>query len=758
MMRKSFSLAFIENANKALSKRLRETPVIPVCSSVDILSSFGHKTGSQEPEDCTDEESALTLSHLRVMNQYMAHLDHMVSDPQVMQSGTGFVPCAGFWPNGLSAAMKPPTHRSDLPPSELLKGVVKATCLDRDAVREFLSSVPGDWREYDVDVCDLALRGRADLLAMGSLESCVGEYGKWRSCGMLYPLAVAARYRRDPSLWLSENQLESELGKAFASFLGSAAQADAVSSGNMVREAEKLADVWHHTEDASIEAKNRLIGLFDMACMKMGVKSNGLQGGEGNGLELHAALAAFKASRVEAKTAIRRPKTKGLVDAEVHENVQAAWPRLNRRIQSAFPPSLLYSGLSSANKPTWGFDRLTLRVTNTPSSPSFHPHMAIHFAEGEMVCVLPTDPQFQVTLYRRCRLHDVLWRLGAIALSPEVGRLVVGAEKSSKLDECEKVMHHMDTEEGSPTGSDSEYSRTVSAMEMADESKEATSTDGLNEVSPATYVTWRIDLPSVMLRTHGEAPGLDAMGEWTSTEHLRKTTIKRGCKRSSVAATYLAQDGHVDEPGIRGLILEHFSKELARQQTDWEAEGGGKLDARNTTMAEAALCFTLAPPESKRSTIALGGRNKWESGGIDKRYAEVQSADNGFRFRDWAAVYCDAKSGCTWQCRLASHVVHTKGMFHTSLLWMDDAGKLSRVGVRSTLPFEKRVLKGKGLSSAIEGCFKHEPGLLPVHKLSSRVSRKDLEFYHPDDTRSIIVYSSPQNANTLEMAIFQTLK
>ena len=652
MARKSFSLSFIENANKALSKRLCDTPVIPVCDSVDILSSFSHLQGSQGTEDSTDEESALTLSHLRVMNQYMAHLDHMVSDPQVMQSGTGFVPCAGFWPNGLSAAMKPPTHRSALPLSELLEGVVKATCLDRDAVREFLSSVPGDWKEYDVDVCDLALRGRSELLAKGSLENCIANYGKWRSCGMLYPLAVAARYRRDPSLWLSENQLESELGKAFASFLASAAQADAVSSGNLVQKAEKLADVWHHTEDASIEAKNRLVGLFDMACMKMGVKSNGLQGGV-DGFELQSALSAFIATRVEPKTAIRRPKTKGLVDAEVHENVQAAWPRLNRRIQSTFPPSLLYSGLSSANKPTWGFDRLTLGVTNTLSSPSFHPNVALHFAEGEMVCVLPTNPQFQVTLYRRCRLHDVLWRLGAIALSPEVGRLVVGAEKSSKLDECEKVMQHMDAEGNSRTESDSAYSRTVSAMETADEAKEAISTVALSEVLPATYVTWRIDMPSVVLRTHGEAPGLDAMGEWTSTEHLKKTTMKRGCKRGSVAAAYLAQDSRVDEAGIRGLILEHFSKELTRQQADKEAEGGGKLDARNTTMAEAALCFTLAPPESKRSTIALGGRNKWESGGIDKRYAEVQNADNRFRFRDWAAVYCDAKSGCTWHCRLA---------------------------------------------------------------------------------------------------------
>ena len=95
-----------------------------------------------------------------------------------------------------------------------------------------------------------------------------------------------------------------------------------------------------------------------------------------------------------------------------------------------------------------------------------------------MVCVLPTTPQFEVTLYRRCRLHYVLWRLWAIALSPEVGRVVVGAEKSSKLDKCDKVMQHMDSEESSPTASNSEYSRTVSAIETADESKEAMSTDG----------------------------------------------------------------------------------------------------------------------------------------------------------------------------------------------------------------------------------------------------------------------------------------
>ena len=76
-------------------------------------------------------------------------------------------------------------------------------------------------------------------------------------------------------------------------------------------------------------------------------------------------------------------------------------------------------------------------------------------------------------------------------------------------------MQHMDSVESILTSSNSEYSRIISAMETTEELKEAMLMDRLNEASPAIYVTWRINLPSVMLRTHGEAPSLDAMGEWT---------------------------------------------------------------------------------------------------------------------------------------------------------------------------------------------------------------------------------------------------
>ena len=150
-----------------------------------------------------------------------------------------------------------------------------------------------------------------------------------------------------------------------------------------------------------------MIGLFNVACIKMGVKSNCLQGGV-DGFELQSSLSTVSATCLEMKTSVLKPKTRGLVDTVVHKNIQTTWPRLNRCIQAAFSLYLLYSGLSSANKPTWGFDRLTLCVTNTPSPYCFHPEVAIHFAEGEMVCVLLTGLQSQVPFYRRCRVHDVL--------------------------------------------------------------------------------------------------------------------------------------------------------------------------------------------------------------------------------------------------------------------------------------------------------------------------------------------------------------
>ena len=738
---KSFRQSFIENTLHVLSARLRDTTAAPVCEPVDILCSKDQANVSQETEDFG--ESALTLSQLRVMNQYLAHLDHMLSDSKSLQSGIRFMARDGFWPAGLSASLTPASHVSGMSPSELFNGIVQAKCLDRDAVRELLSSVPGDWKEYDVDVCDLTLRGRSGLLAQGSFENWMTDHAGWRSCGMVYPLAVAARYRRDPSLWLTHEQLGSELGKAFSVFLASASEPDAVSSGALVRESENLANLWHHTDGLSVEARDRLVGLFDLACVRMGVKSNGLQGGA-DGFDLESTLSGFRTD-AQVETSTRRPKTKGLVDATVHENNRAAWPHLNRRIQAAFPPSLLYAGLSRANKPTWGFERLTLRVTTAGSQNRLHPGLAVHFVEGEMGCVLPADIRSQErSLHRRCRVHDVLWRLGALALSPEVGRVMTGVKNA----ECHTVMRHMDSVESSHGPGESEYSRVIRSMETAMQPTEVRGVDGLNEALPATYVAWRIDLPTVTLRTQGDSPDPSAMVGWTSTEHLRKSVTKGSCKRSAVAAGYATRESQVDEAGVRRLILEHFTKNLR--------EEAGNSHARNTTMAEAALCFTLDPPENKRSTLPLGGRNKWESDGIDQRYAEVQNADNGFRLRDWAAVHCDTRSGCTWQCRLASHVVHTKDMFHSTLSWLDDAGNLRRVAVKATLPFERRVLKGSGLSSALEGCFKHEPGLLPVHKLSAKVARKDLEFYHPDDNRSIIVYSSPQNANSLEVAIFQT--
>ena len=73
----------------------------------------------------------------------------------------------------------------------------------------------------------------------------------------------------------------------------------------------------------------------------------------------------------------------------------------------------------------------------------------------------------------------------------------------------------------------------------------------------------------------------------------------------------------------------------------------------------------------------------------------------------------------------------------------------------STLPTEQRVLKGSTLGMAVEACYSHEPGLLPVARSDMDVHRKDMEFYHPDPQRVLVSYAPKRAQGTLHLLIFQ---
>ena len=424
---------YMANALAVLRARELDTPVDSAgWLPADVLAHKGMEgetpapTCPIPPDARVHADQIHQLTQLRVMNQYVAHLGLMATQSKLRCN----VMCPGqtlrFWPAILGAPMLDPDARASLPPAFLFEMVVRSQLIDRPLVRALLRtrSPPSGqacWAEYDVDVCDIMLRGRVDLLRQGGYEAWLADGPCWRSRGLLYPLAVAARYHPSVGLWLPPAQAGSELGRALASFLAVAGNPGEVGSDRFAHAVGGLTDAWHCADPESAIARDHLIHLMGSTAISIGVKSNG-HPAEPETFALSVALRVF-GSLSPTGSSLR----KGQVGTEVHTKNRTTWPRLCERVLASFPPSMLYHATSLANRPTWGFDRLTLCAIALQAPGECRSgvlaSMAVHFAETELVCVLPSPPASRNPAYAplqsQSRTHDLLWRLGAVALSPE---------------------------------------------------------------------------------------------------------------------------------------------------------------------------------------------------------------------------------------------------------------------------------------------------------------------------------------------------
>ena len=769
-------------------KKAQAEPPAPTCP-IPVADWFQ----SADPRDArTHADRIHRLTQLRVMNQYVAHLGHTATQYKLRCN----IMCPGqtlrFWPVILGAPMWEPDAPTSLPPASLFEMVVRSRLIDRSLVRALLQTCPlpsgqACWAEYDVDVCDIMLRGRVDLLRQGGHEAWLAAGPCWRSRGLLYPLAVAARYRPSVGLWLAPSQAGSELGRALSSFLAVAGAPGEIGSDRFAHAAKGLVDAWHNPEPESVIARDHLIHLMDSAAISMGVKSNGRPVEPGT-FGLCAALRAFGSLSPGGS-----PLTKGQVDTEVHSKNRITWPGLCGRVQASFPPSMLYHATSLANRPTWGFNRLTLRVAASQASKGdVLPPIAMHFAETELACVLPIPPASRNPAYAplqsQSRTHDLLWRLGAVALSSEVADVMLGRQvlRVVQPSDPHAVLAHMRVCVCPPSEEHTEYHKAIEALEGCVSSAAVP--------APRTWVMWRLDLPGVRFAYGESALSQADLAVQRSTEGVPKRVARITGEMGGIARAYVTEscseavpvadwsqsadpdEAVPDEASVRRLVLAHFSAThtpAADPDTD-------------RTLMDAVLCLTTPPPVDSTSVVPLQGGVKWTRDGIDPRYAELQQATNGLRFRDWVAMHCDPVRKCTWQCRLAAHVVHTDTMHCGSALWIRspiDSNQSTRSGqligpnqrpgqligpnqrpgdeqptwvtVLSTLPTEQRVLKGSTLGMAVEACYSHEPGLLPVARSDMDVHRKDMEFYHPDPQRVLVSYAPKRAQGTLHLLIFQ---
>ena len=693
-------------------------------------------------------EHARVLCSIRVMNQYVTNLVRIASRPESISRNIGdksLLPSALFSVLPLSTVIQQYHPHNET--VRLFNQVIMSPCTDRESIRALLALSPGQKMEYDVDVCDLTLRGRTSLLGARGYIAWRREAQQWKNSGMLYPLAVAARHASNTSQWLTPEQTDTQVGKAFERVLHAINVNGQITSRQVTAAIEQLADSWHATDPSSVSARDELIRKLDDACIRMQIKSNGLPGTP-MGFDLRHSLGAFAQAHPN-----HTATTKAKADARAHTDSRTTWPRLCERVQAAFPPSLLYSGLSQHRDATWGFEKLTLRTTPIRSDTDIFPNAALHFSLCALSCIHPkarTDQPWS----RPARLPDTLARLGAIALSPHVASVMLPAptSKEAHLDTNgpQSVLQLMRTHD---PADHTEYHKKVIQLEA-----EASSPNALAAPSsePQTYVMWRVDLPCVGLSHEDDPPDGSHLHSMSSTVHIRKQAVPLKHKQEAVSdAGVVPMSSNVDEEGIRRLVTQHFANNLETHPAHTVVTRGEETNLCTVALAEALVCLTKRPLEGVITTCPVGAQTQWSGDGIEPRYMTVETASNGRRARDWAAVHVDTKESHTWQARLASHVVTTSSMHLTTMGWIDPEGSTKTVHVQSTLPLEHRVIRGNSLGEAVENCYRRDTGLLPTRHVDTGVDRKSVEAYHPSPHLTLMAYAPMEANSTFELIVFQ---
>ena len=631
----------------------------------------------------------------------------------------------------------------------LFNRVVECPYTDREATRALLATLSLRTHEYHVDICDLSLKGRTDLLGAAGYRVWRAEFPRWVDCGMLYPLAVAARQAPTVDHWLSPEEAETTVGKAFSGVLSVLALRLPIEERTKKLSAalRELSTHWHDSTLGCNGARDHLIGRLDTACVQMGVKSNGVPGTP-LGFDLGHALRGFAQGLPTHATSDRAG-----VDAAVHTNNQTAWPGLSVRVQTAFPPSALYACFSTgdASESTWGFNRLTLCTTPMRYEKLTHPGIALHFTECGLSVVGPASPPSRSSVEPPVPLlHEALRKLGTVALSPDVASvLLTGVSAGSMCPEDVLRCMCMDA----PASARQLYHRRTMELELSCAAP-------TSPASRETFVMWRLDLPCVCLRhpTPAVLSSHAEMAGWTSTVHVGKHTTRLQGKPETVCEAWSLPGGPVSEAHVRQFVTRHFASCLPDHPAHTTRVRVGAAAVRSTALAEALVCLSAPPPIHVVTDTSVHSPVEWTGSGIDPRYASVERACNGHRYRDWAALHCDRVQGHTWQSRLASHVISVEGEMHAATLsWTDVTGKTVEVHTRSTLPLDHNDVTGESLAAAVESRYRGDRGLLPVRRTGDVVSRGAVEFYHPRPTLSLLAYSVGQPDSPLELIVFEAM-
>lgn len=349
--------------------------------------------------------------------------------------------------------------------------------VDLELVRLILTtgrpSAPG----YEAHVSAHLLRLRPELSWVAHQEA----LDAWRDTGLAHPLLLAATHMPILNDWLPVELHEHAKGWGEALTALNAAR-----TPDQIRAA--LAGVETAVDWAS-PAGLAIAGLLDRLAVAMRLLSNAPAGEA----DLDRALARFP-------------------DWSSGAPVGRVWKQARHALENFLPPSLLCPPLASFKRATWGYHVLTPTVDGD----------ALRFAERSLGWVEPDPdhaaPQLEADAGKKqgaARLQDVLCRMGVIALSPEVGHLMLLAVEA---------LDHLQSGASRIAAHEHQYCRTPALLLhfMSDSGLVSDDEDiqrvaehlfaSLPQVArvdrPVRLAGWRVDPPSrIVLYTGRARPG-----------------------------------------------------------------------------------------------------------------------------------------------------------------------------------------------------------------------------------------------------------
>ena len=572
-------------------------------------------------------------------------------------------------------------------------------------------------QEYEV----LVAQSIARLYPESTASEFHALFEGWRECGMLYPVLLCARMMPKLKDWFAEEQHghARDWGK-FLKALNS--KRDFQSVSQVLGEMERAVK-WDSPIGLAVSS------TLDRACVLMRVKSNEAVG-------LDAALKRFP--ELEVLPAHR------------------SWLKVRKGLEGSFPPSLF---LASSKRASWGLSKLT---------PGWDGARLL-FKEAQLEWRATPSVSSELEIQKSdtintggARLQDVISRMGEIALSPEMGQMMVYAldarvsmeNGKNTLSENEREVCHnpallMDfmNDPGS-TSDPADIQEFVTSLWTRLPLVKSKTCD-------ASLLAWRIDTPSrIVLSTGRVKHGFEP--EFFKPTELDKVLID---ERSSLKPVGLIRIVSArkdqDHPQLVRSSLVHFAnKHLEEAPKETVRRDGGNVHT-NTCLHEALACFTLREPDL-HTKVEVHSSLKWDNEYEDGRYAETQTASNGTRYRDWVSMLSNERGN--QKSRLDSHVVKYDRLFETMFPWQRADGQLEWVSVASTVQPDLRVLHDRSVAvagddqeksrfrtfvSSVKARFLQDLKLLPVRHESHRVERANTSVYMDEGAGQVLICYAP---------------